>query len=32
MARLALGRDGGNRRAQEVFEATKAAYDKWSAL
>jgi tetratricopeptide (TPR) repeat protein len=32
LARLALGRDGGDRKAQAVFEATKAAYDKWSAL
>jgi tetratricopeptide (TPR) repeat protein len=32
IARLALTRDAGNRKAQAVFEATKAAYDKWSAL
>jgi hypothetical protein len=32
MARLSLGRDAGNRAAQEVFEATKAAYDRWNAL
>jgi tetratricopeptide (TPR) repeat protein len=32
IARLALGRDAGNRAAQEVFEVTKAAYDRWTAL
>ena len=32
MARLALGRDARNRKALAVFEATKAAYDKWSAM
>lgn len=32
VARLALGRDAGDRRAQAVFEATRAAYEKWSAL
>ena len=32
IARLALGRDASNQQAQAVFEATKAAYDKWSAL
>ncbi|MET0555418.1 MAG: hypothetical protein ABW221_20415 [Vicinamibacteria bacterium] len=32
MARLALGRDARNRKARVVLEATKAAYDAWSAL
>jgi tetratricopeptide (TPR) repeat protein len=32
MARLALGRDSKNRKARAVLEATKAAYDKWTAL
>jgi tetratricopeptide (TPR) repeat protein len=32
MARLALGRDPKNRKARAVIEATKAAYEKWTAL
>jgi tetratricopeptide (TPR) repeat protein len=32
IARLALGRDAGNRQARTVFDATKEAFDRWSAL